>query len=101
MLRAPFSHNELGRNSHLLTKVNTIFTYLQVVKNLVFLGRVLKNVSIEGHTEETEGQDSEEQSDNETKLSLVWMIQRMRKIVNAEIVQAPKSTAMVSLGPIA
>jgi len=67
-----------------------------VVKNLVFLGRVLKNVSIEGHTEETE-----ELSDNQTKLSLVWMIQRMRKIVNAEIVQAPKSTAMVSLGPIA
>ena len=67
-----------------------------MVKNLVFLGRVLKNVSIEGHTEETE-----ELSDNQTKLSLVWMIQRMRKIVNAEIVQAPKSTAMVSLGPIA
>lgn len=66
------------------------------MKNLVFLGRVLKNVSIEGHTEETE-----ELSDNQTKLSLVWMIQRMRKIVNAEIVQAPKSTAMVSLGPIA
>jgi len=85
----------------LYIKVNTIFTYLQVVKNLVFLGRVLKNVSVEGHTEKTEEQDSEEQSDNQTKLSLVWMIQRMRRIVNAEIVQAPKSTAVVSLGPIA
>jgi hypothetical protein len=71
-----------------------------VVKNLVFLGRVLKNVSV-GQIEETEEQDSEEQSDNQTKLSLLWMIQRMRKIVNVEIVQAPKSTAMVSLGPIA
>ena len=70
-----------------------------MVKDLVFLGRVLKNVSVEGHTEETEEQDSEEQSDNQTKLSLLWMIQRMRKIVNVEIVQAPKSTAMVSLGP--
>jgi hypothetical protein len=78
-----------------------ILTYLQVVKNLVFLGRVLKKVSAEGHTEETEEQDSEEQSDNQTKLSLLWMIQRMRKIVNVEIVQTPKSTAMVRLGPMA
>lgn len=68
---------------------------------MVFLGRVLKNVSVEGHTEETEEQDSEEQSDSLTKLSLLWMIRRMRKIVNVEIIQAPKSTAMVSLGPIA
>ena len=52
-----------------------------MVKNLVFLGRVLKNVSVEDHTEETEEQDSEEQSDNQKKLSLLWMIQRMRKIV--------------------
>jgi hypothetical protein len=71
-----------------------------VVKNLVFLGRVLKNVSV-GHTDETEERDSEEQSDNQTKLSLLWMIQRMRKMVNVEIVQAPKSTAVVSLGHIA
>jgi hypothetical protein len=68
---------------------------------LVFLGRVLKNVSVEGHTEETGEQDSEEQSDNQTKLSLLWIIQRMRKIVNVEIVQAPKSTATVRLGPMA
>ena len=67
---------------------------------MVFLGRVLKNVSV-GHTDETEERDSEEQSDNQTKLSLLWMIQRMRKMVNVEIVQAPKSTAVVSLGHIA
>jgi hypothetical protein len=45
--------------------------------------------------DETEEQDSEEESDKQTKLSLLWMIRRMRKIVNVEIVQAPKSTAMV------
>lgn len=67
---------------------------------MVFLGRVLKNVSV-GHTDETEECDSEEQSDNQTKLSLLWMIQRMRKMVNVEIVQAPKSTAVVSLVHIA
>jgi U3 small nucleolar RNA-associated protein 20 len=68
-----------------------------VVKDLVFLGRVLKNVSVEGQTDETEEQDSEEESDNQTKLSLLWMIRRMRKIVNVEIVKAPKSTAVVTV----
>jgi U3 small nucleolar RNA-associated protein 20 len=67
-----------------------------VVKDLVFLGRVLKNVSLVGHTDENEEQESEDESDNQTKLSLLWMIRRMRKIVNIEVVQAPKSTAMVS-----
>jgi hypothetical protein len=75
---------------------NLIYKYLQVVKDLVFLGRVLKNVSAEGRTDENEEQDSEEESDNHTKLSLLWMIRRMRKVVNIEVVQAPKSTAMVS-----
>lgn len=64
---------------------------------MVFLGRVLKNVSVEGQKDETEEQDSEDVSDNQTKLSLLWMIRRMRKIVSVEIVQAPKSTAMVSV----
>lgn len=67
-----------------------------MVKDLVFLGRVLKNVSLVGHTDENEEQESEDESDNQTKLSLLWMIRRMRKIVNIEVVQAPKSTAMVS-----
>ena len=62
---------------------------------MVFLGRVLKNVSVEGQRDETEEQDSKEESDKQTKLSLLWMIRRMRKIVNVEIVQAPKSTAVV------
>jgi U3 small nucleolar RNA-associated protein 20 len=66
------------------------------VKDLVFLGRVLKNVCLEGQVDENEEQDSGEESENKTKLSLLWMIRRMRKIVNIEIVQAPKSTAMVS-----
>lgn len=67
-----------------------------MVKDLVFLGRVLKNVSLKGQIDENEEQDSEDESDNQTKLSLLWMIRRMRKIVNIEVVQAPKSTAMVS-----
>jgi U3 small nucleolar RNA-associated protein 20 len=75
---------------------NLIFKYLQVVKDLVFLGRVLKNVSLEGQIDENEEHESgEESEDDQIKLSLLWMIRRMRKIVNIEVVQAPKSTAMV------
>lgn len=63
---------------------------------MVFLGRILKNVSLEGQVVENRECDSGEDSeDNQTKLSLLWMIRRMRKIVNIEIVHAPKSTAMV------
>lgn len=95
------------RNSALLkyqpctTVDDQIFKYLQVVKDLVFLGRVLKNVSLDGQIDENEEHDSgEESEDNQTKLSLLWMIRRMRKIVNIEVVQAPKSTPMVSYGCI-
>ncbi|PNF32118.1 hypothetical protein B7P43_G02845 [Cryptotermes secundus] len=67
----------------------------QVVKDLVFLGRVLKNVSLGGQIDENEEHESgEESEDNQIKLSLLWMIRRMRKIVNIEVVRAPKSTAM-------
>jgi hypothetical protein len=66
------------------------------VRDLIFLGRVLKNVSLEGKVVENMKCDSEEDSeDNQTKLSLLWMIRQMRKITNMEIVRAPKSTAMV------
>jgi U3 small nucleolar RNA-associated protein 20 len=81
--------------THSISVYKLIFIFLQVVKDLVFLGRVLKNVSLEGQVDENEEQDSEDESDTQTKLSLIWMIRRMRKIVNIEVVQAPKSTAMV------
>lgn len=54
----------------------------QVVKNLVFMARVLQNIS---------GDDSD---DMEKPLTLLWLTRRMRKIINFEIVQASKSTTL-------
>lgn len=46
----------------------------QVIKNLVFIARVLEKVS----------------NDNK-KINLLWLIKRMRKIINTEIVENPNS----------
>nr|CAI5867718.1 unnamed protein product [Callosobruchus analis] len=46
----------------------------QVVKNLVFIARVLQHIPLKA-------------SDNETKLNMLWLAKRMRKIVNSEIVE--------------
>nr|CAI5867716.1 unnamed protein product [Callosobruchus analis] len=46
----------------------------QVVKNLVFIARVLQHIPLKA-------------SDSETKLNMLWLAKRMRKIVNSEIVE--------------
>ncbi|CAH2002387.1 unnamed protein product [Acanthoscelides obtectus] len=46
----------------------------QVVKNLVFVARVLQHIPLKA-------------SDSDSKLNLLWLAKRMRKIVNSEIVE--------------
>ncbi|XP_069689745.1 small subunit processome component 20 homolog isoform X2 [Periplaneta americana] len=66
----------------------------QVVKNLVFLGRVLMHITLEKQADKHE-HEFEEDADDQMKLSLLWMIRRMKRIVNIEVTQAPKSIVMV------
>lgn len=65
----------------------------------MFLGRVLKSVpKRESKAQSNTAQmDSDEEQEDKTEVSLVWMVRRMRKIVNTEVVQSPKSTIMVSV----
>lgn len=54
----------------------------QVIKNLIFVARVLQNVPIKLSNE------------NVNKLNLLWLTKRMRKIVNSEIVENSTSTVI-------
>lgn len=47
----------------------------QVIKNLIFIARVLQKVPI----------------NNSDKINLLWLTKRMRKIVNAEVIEKPSS----------
>lgn len=53
----------------------------QLIKNLVFVARVLQNVPI-----------NEEKTEN--KFNLLWLTKRMRKIVNTEVVETPTNTIL-------
>lgn len=67
----------------------------QVVKNLVFIARVVDNVPVSfNDSNKIENKETDESNDNET-ISLIWLVKRMRKIVNVEVTQYQKSTAMV------
>lgn len=50
----------------------------QVVKNLVFIARTLQNVPFS----------------SQNKINLLWLVKRMRKIINSEIVETPTSTIL-------
>lgn len=50
----------------------------QVIKNLIFVARVLQNVPIESNYKES-------------NINLLWLTKRMRKIVNTEVVENPSS----------
>uniref|UniRef100_A0A0C9R5L4 UTP20 protein n=1 Tax=Fopius arisanus TaxID=64838 RepID=A0A0C9R5L4_9HYME len=60
----------------------------QVVKNLVFIARVIK--ASNWTNVETEGGIKEE------GISLLWLVKRIRKCVNMEVTQNPKSTCVRS-----
>lgn len=61
----------------------------QIIKNLVFLARVLEKVPINSDSLEDDAEDTPK-----TAVNLFWLTKRMRKIVNREIVEAPKSTVV-------
>lgn len=63
---------------------------LQIVKNLVIFADVLKDIN----EEESATKESSDTKRNQKSISLLWLVKRMRKVVNMEVVQAPKSTIM-------
>lgn len=70
----------------------------QVVKDLVYLARVLKYIEEKDVAEDitftSEQQMSDDEEQPKSKLSLVWMIRRMRRISNNEIIHSPQSTTL-------
>ncbi|KMR04659.1 small subunit processome component 20-like protein [Lasius niger] len=64
----------------------------QVVKNLIFIAKILKSIKIS--SVQCDKQDDENTAKDNNNLSLSWLIRRLRKAVNIEITQAPKSTSV-------
>lgn len=64
----------------------------QVVKNLVFIARLLKSVTTIRNKNENE---TETETDKTNPLSLLWLVKKMRRSVNMEVTQSPKSTCVV------
>ncbi|XP_076242844.1 small subunit processome component 20 homolog [Calliopsis andreniformis] len=63
----------------------------QTVKNLIFIARILKSVKpLNIITADRE----EEEKDKDKNICLPWLVRRLRKAVNIEIAQSPKSIAV-------
>lgn len=67
----------------------------QVVKNLIFIAKILKSMKKSGV--QCDKQDDKNTAKDNNNLSLSWLIRRLRKAVNVEITQAPKSTSVVRI----
>lgn len=67
----------------------------QVVKNLIFIAKILKSIPGNRSTVKNDEQDNGSKAENSNNLSFPWLIRRLRKAVNIEITQAPKSTSVV------
>ncbi|XP_051172265.1 small subunit processome component 20 homolog [Leptopilina boulardi] len=63
----------------------------QVVKNLIFIARLLKSVTTIRNKNENE---TETETDKTNPLSLLWLVKKMRRSVNMEVTQSPKSTCV-------
>lgn len=57
----------------------------QVVKNLVFIARLLKSLN-----PRYEKSEDNEETEKTNSLSLLWLVKRMRRSVNMEVTQSPK-----------
>lgn len=66
----------------------------QVVKNLIFIAKILKSVT--GSSVKNDEEDNGNKAKASNRLSFPWLISRLRKAVNIEIIQTPKSTSVVS-----
>jgi len=72
----------------------------QVVKNLIFIAKILKSIkgtAVKDDKEANDKEANESKEKNSNNLSLLWLIRRLRKAVNIEIIQAPKSTSVVRI----
>lgn len=69
----------------------------QIVKNLVYLARVIRHipsdysVTLDEEEGDEEVEGGTEKKKRQPRLSLVWIARRMRKVVNLEVARAPKS----------
>lgn len=64
----------------------------QVVKNLVFIASLLKCRVFS----KTKDEESQSEDNKVNDVTLLWLIKRLRKVVNLEISQSPKSISVVS-----
>lgn len=62
----------------------------QVVKNLVFIARLLKSLN-----PRYEKSEDNEETEKTNSLSLLWLVKRMRRSVNMEVTQSPKLICVV------
>lgn len=65
----------------------------QVVKNLIVIAKILKSVN--KLTVGNDKQNNESKTRDSNNLSLPWLIRKLRRAVNLEITQAPKSISVV------
>ncbi|XP_011495601.1 PREDICTED: small subunit processome component 20 homolog [Ceratosolen solmsi marchali] len=64
--------------------------YDQIIKNLIFISKLLTI------TKTDQDDSSEQDENNKNSISLLWLLKRLRKCINYEISQAPKSTIIRS-----
>lgn len=64
----------------------------QTIKNLIFIARILKSVNT---VNDAIDEGNEVRDKDKNQLSLAWLVRRLRKAVNIEIAQAPKSITVV------
>lgn len=65
----------------------------QTIKNLIFIARILKSIKAPSTVAVDQGDEMKDRS----QLSLSWLVRRLRKAVNVEITQAPKSGTVVRI----
>lgn len=65
----------------------------KVVENLIFIANML--TSVNKTIIQNDGKDDNSETKDSNNLSFVWLIRRLRKVINIEITQAPKSTSVV------
>ncbi|XP_033340653.2 small subunit processome component 20 homolog [Megalopta genalis] len=73
---------------------DTMFEELmdQTVKNLIFIARILKSVDMRDNG--IADKDDETKGKYKNRLSLPWLLRRIRKAVNVEITRVPKSKSV-------
>ncbi|XP_014487876.1 PREDICTED: small subunit processome component 20 homolog, partial [Dinoponera quadriceps] len=64
----------------------------QVVKNLIFIAKMLKSINKLDVGNNEQNDESNRKINN--NLSLPWLVRKLRRAVNVEITQAPKSTSV-------